>query len=73
MRVAARPVSASSCVALTFPRAYRSNRPTAIGHAVGVDLEGVRRLRQAPEAEPGMPTGIMFLVELGGVALGDPL
>jgi hypothetical protein len=43
------------------------------GHALGVDLEGVRRLRQASEPEGGMAARIELLVELGGVALGDAL
>jgi hypothetical protein len=43
------------------------------GHALGIDLEGVRRLRQASEAEGCMATGIAFLVELRCIALGDAL
>ena len=40
---------------------------------VGVDLEDVRRLRGAPEAEPGVAARVVAAVELGGVAVGDPL
>jgi hypothetical protein len=43
------------------------------GHPVLIDREGVRRLRQAPEAEPGMAARIALLIELGGIALGDAL
>ena len=40
---------------------------------VGVDLEGVGRLGQAPEAEARMAARVVAVVELGGVAVGDPL
>ncbi|MHB8671995.1 MAG: hypothetical protein ACYDAD_15795 [Acidimicrobiales bacterium] len=43
------------------------------GHVVGVDLEGVRRLRKAPEAQRGVAAGVALLVELRGVALGNAL
>ncbi len=73
MRVAARPVSASSCFALTLPRAYRSNRPTAIGIGPGRSrgCAAARGRRRKPR--PARPPGSSLLVELRGVALGDPL
>jgi hypothetical protein len=39
----------------------------------GVDLEGMRRIWHAPEAEAGVPARVIVVVELGGVAVGDPL
>jgi hypothetical protein len=57
IRVAARPVSASSCVALTLPSAYRSNRPTAIVIRSGsisrvCGGSGIRR-KPSPACPPG--------------------
>ena len=39
------------------------------GASVGVDLEGVRRLGQASEAEARMAARVVAVVELGGVAV----
>ncbi len=57
IRVAARPVSASSPVALTLPSAYRSNRPTAMGIRSGSISSvcggaGIRR-KPSPACPPG--------------------
>ncbi len=39
----------------------------------GVDLQRVRRLGQAPEAEASVAARVVAMVELGGVAVRDPL
>ncbi|HEX5015117.1 MAG TPA: hypothetical protein VFV72_13275 [Candidatus Limnocylindrales bacterium] len=42
-------------------------------HPLGVDLKRVRRLGQAPEAEASVAAGVVAVVELRGVAVGDAL